>query len=238
MMLKKVFISFKTNIRRLLEALKLVNTESENPAPVTSETYEQYYLLSILIKKALDNLDKDKLKSLYIVEAGIGKGNTFLFLSLIAEKLNTKIIGFDSFCGFPEIKNPLDRRIGKKKLKKGQWNVSSKNSIKNKLRNSCIGEDFIVNNVELVEGYFEDSLKNFDKKKKIFFLHLDVDLYSSYKTCLENLWENLIEGGIVVFDEYNDSKWPDAKVAIDKFFTSKNRKVEVESLFQRGYLIK
>ena len=81
-------------------------------------------------------------------------------------------------------------------------------------------------------------MHNFDKNKKAFFLHLDVDLYSSYKICLENLWENVIDGGIVLFDEYHDKKWPDAKYAIDEFFNKKDIKIEVDELFKRGFVIK
>ena len=66
-------------------------------------------------------------------------------------------------------------------------------------------------------------------------MHLDVDLYSSYKTCLENLWDN---GGVVIFDEYHDKKWPDAKDAIDDFFKEKGKKVKLEELTNRGFIIK
>ena len=43
----------------------------------------------------------------------------------------TNLIGFDSFCGFPEIINTRDRRILGKPIAKGQWNVSTINSIRN-----------------------------------------------------------------------------------------------------------
>ena len=140
-------------------------------------------------------------------------------------------------CGFPEIKHEKDRRNSIKPIAKGQWNVSTINSIKNRLKNSGVSSNFLNNNVKLVEGFFDDSLRTF-KPKKIFFLHLDVDLYSSYKTCLEYLWDQVIDGGVVVFDEYQDPKWPDAKVAIDEFFNKKGIKVELDKLTKRGYVQK
>lgn len=237
-MYKKIIFTFKLKLKRLLQKLGFMLSDSERPAMITAMNYEQYFLLTTLINKSINNISKDDIKNLYIVEAGIGFGNTFSYLTLIAEKISTKIIGFDSFCGFPEIVNPRDRRLSKKKLLKGQWNVSSKKSIKEKLKYTGISNKFIINNVELVEGYFEDSLKSFNKNKKIFFLHLDVDLYSSYKTCLEYLWDSVIDGGIIVFDEYHDTKWADAKDAIDEFLKKKNKKVEIDPIFKRGFLIK
>lgn len=156
----------------------------------------------------------------------------------MAEKLGMQIVGFDSFCGFPEIKHEKDRRNSIKALAKGQWNVSTQTSIKNKLRNSGLGSYFTDKKVQLIEGFFEHTLKSFNSNKKIFFLHLDVDLYSSYKTCLECLLDQIVKGGIVVFDEYQDSKWPDAKDAIDEFFDRKGIQVELDSITKRGFVQK
>ena len=86
------------------------------------------------------------------------------------------------------------------------------------------------NEIKIFEGFFEESLNNFEEDNKISFLHLDVDLYSSYKTCLEKLWDHMIIGGIVVFDEYHDKRWPDAKDAIDEFFKPRGIKVKLDVL--------
>ena len=49
------------------------------------------------------------------------------------------------------------------------------------------------NNVSLIKGTFEEITPNF--KNKISILHLDGDLYESYLTCLDNLYDNVVEGG-------------------------------------------
>ena len=46
------------------------------------------------INYILKTFDSTEFKDLYIGEAGLGNGNTFLYLTLIAEKLGLKIIGF------------------------------------------------------------------------------------------------------------------------------------------------
>ena len=74
-------------------------------------------------------------------------------------------------------------------------------------------------NVELIKGSFSDTTPNFDKK--ICLLHLDCDLYESYLTCLNNLYKNVVNKGVIVFDEYYSHKYPGARIAIDEFFEDK-----------------
>tara|TARA_Y100000994_G_C15619607_1_gene412423 strand:- start:68 stop:784 length:717 start_codon:yes stop_codon:yes gene_type:complete len=237
-MIKKIIASLKPKLKYLLEKSYLIIPDKEKPPKLNNIRWERFYVLSILINDSLNNFNSYELKNLLIIEAGVGYGDTFLFLALIAEKLGMNLIGFDSFCGFPEIINKKDRRLFGKPIAKGQWNVSSIKSIRNRLKNSGVGENFLNNNLELVQGFFEDSLRNFQTQKKILFLHLDVDLYSSYKTCLEYLWQHVIVGGVVVFDEYQDPKWPDAKEAIDEFFNEKGINVELDQLTKRGFVKK
>lgn len=237
-MIKRIIYFLRKNLKLYFIKLHLVSPDNEKPASINHITWERFYGLSIHINYILKTFNSTEFKDLYIGEAGLGNGNTFLYLTLIAEKLGLKIIGFDSFIGFPEIKNTKDRRLFGEPLRKGQWAVSSVKSIKRKLKVSGVNPSFIDKNVELVTGYFEDSLKNFDKSKKFIFLHLDVDLYSSYKTCLGELWDNVVSGGIIVFDEYHDKKWPDAKDAIDEFFNKKKITVSLDKLTKRGFVIK
>jgi hypothetical protein len=51
------------------------------------------------------------------------------------------------------------------------------------------------------------------------FVHLDCDIYESYKQCLEFFYLRLTPGAIVLFDEYNDPEWLGCTVAVDEFFS-------------------
>jgi hypothetical protein len=69
-----------------------------------------------------------------------------------------------------------------------------------------------VPGAELVVGWFEDILPGWAAQhpEAIAFLHLDADLYSSTATVFEHLGDRLVEGSIVVFDEYfNHPAWPE-----------------------------
>lgn len=71
--------------------------------------------------------------------------------------------------------------------------------------------------IVLRKGLFSDTLPGF-QGGPIALLHIDADLYESYKTCLEVFWDRMAVSGVVVFDEYHrPNRWPGAKAAVDEF---------------------
>jgi hypothetical protein len=121
---------------------------------------------------------KHKPNTLWL-EFGVASGNTINYIS----KFTTdKVYGFDSFEGLPE-----KWRDG---FDKGAFNRNGNMPIVN-------------HNVELVKGWFDQTLPKFIQKhnKKVSFLHLDADLYSS-TMCILNTLKNYIDTDcIFVFDE-------------------------------------
>lgn len=173
-----------------------------------------------------------------IVECGVGGGMTMLmFAALVkAEARQRKIWGFDSFEGFPE---PTKDDDSPRAPKKGEWNHTSIERINAKLRAGGFDQQFVTSQVTLIKGFFEESLVKY-RGGPIALLHLDVDLYGSYKTCLDSLYSQVAEGGVVVFDEYLSTmehlKWPGAAKAIDEFFTPEQ--ISRDSLTGKYYHIK
>lgn len=152
-----------------------------------------------------------------IVECGVGRGRTFLYLAALLwrEKKNRTLWGFDSFAGFPE---PDPKDTSMRNPKKGEWAGTSPEDIKKVLLRAGLPVDFVQKNIKLVKGFFATSLKKYDGRL-IAFLHLDADLYQSYKVVLEMLFPRIAEGGIVLFDEYGEENWPGAKKAADEYFS-------------------
>ena len=91
------------------------------------------------------------------------------------------------------------------------------------LRDGRIPEIVIHDRVRLIKGFFDKTLPQYEGR--IALLHLDGDLYESYKVSLETLYEKVAPGGIIMFDEYLDQRWPGATKAIDEFFSGKPEKV-------------
>jgi hypothetical protein len=113
------------------------------------------------------------------LEFGVFKGKTVNYISNFT---NDKVYGFDSFEGLPE-----DWRYG---IYKGRFST-----------NGHLPE--VNNNVELIKGWFSETLPDFIKthNKKVSFIHMDADLYSSTKCIFDNLKDYIDRDCIIVFDE-------------------------------------
>jgi hypothetical protein len=121
---------------------------------------------------------KHKPNTLWL-EFGVDTGNTINYISKFT---NDTVYGFDSFEGLPE-----KWRDG---YDKGRFN-----------RNGNLPE--VNNNVVLIKGWFDKTLSDFiqTQGKKVSFIHMDADLYSSTKYILNTLKNYLDEDCVIVFDE-------------------------------------
>lgn len=74
--------------------------------------------------------------------------------------------------------------------------------------------------LHLRAGWFEDTLPVWkDEIGPIALLHIDCDLYSSTRTCLSQLFDHVVEGGVVVVDDYGD--WDGCRRACDEFLAER-----------------
>ncbi len=114
------------------------------------------------------------------LEFGVASGRTINYISQFTSE---KVYGFDSFEGLPE-----KWRDG---FEKGMFHLHGQ-------------LPRVRENVVLIKGWFQDTLDDFIQQqggKKISFLHLDADLYSSTKYILNTLKNHLDNDCVVVFDE-------------------------------------
>lgn len=157
-----------------------------------------------------------------IVECGVSIGHGTLLFLLLNEYVGVERTywGFDSFEGFPD---PLEKDGSTPITGKGYW-ANPPETVMKVLRDGRIPEDVINRRVRLGRGWFQDTLPKYNGQ--IALLHLDCDLYESYKLALETLYEKVAPGGIIMFDEYNDQRWPGATKAIDEFFSDKPEQVQ------------
>jgi O-methyltransferase len=99
---------------------------------------------------------------------------------------------------------------------------------------------FGLQNVRLAPGYFKDSFARQPQDLKFCFVHLDVNLYDSYKECIEYFYPRVVKGGIILLDEYNDPPWPGCNQALDGFLADKPETLETATSdnYQKYYLVK
>lgn len=79
--------------------------------------------------------------------------------------------------------------------------------------------DLLGPNVEFIQGWFADSLPK-APIQSLSLLRADGDLYSSTWEILDNLYDKVSPGGIVIMDDYG--VLPQCAQAVEEFFESRN----------------
>ena len=158
-----------------------------------------------------------------VVEVGVHRGAslmTWAHLSSVLEPVNylRRVIGFDTFSGFPEL-GPNDAKGTSEHLKTGGYSreenaeVNLRDAIKlfdmNRLMNH-------IPKVELVPGDVCDTLPEYLEHNPhlvVSLLHLDADLYAPSKVALDTLLPRMPKGAVIVFDELNLDAFPGETLA-------------------------
>ena len=165
-----------------------------------------------------------------IAECGVFRGATIVTTGVHAQRHGKKVFGYDSFEGFDEDIN-VDLELGgpeNEEKKLGGFSQTSYDLVMRK-----ISQFNVEDSVTLVPGFFKKTLSK-SSERVYSFVHLDCDIYESYKTCLEYFWPRLSDGGIILFDEYMDPPWPGCKKAVDEF--CKVSGAEVQKIQSDNYI--
>lgn len=174
-----------------------------------------------------------------VVECGVGRGISFSFLALLCrhEGKGRRLWGFDSFEGFPE---PTEKDSSARRVKKGQ-NYFEMERVLNRLSEIKIDREYMDSKINLVKGFFDQTLHKYDGDG-IALLHIDVDLYRSYLDVFNGLYDEVMPGGVIAFDEYMDGithlGFPGAKKAIDEFFSDKPFDLRRDKHYGKYYVVK
>lgn len=233
--------------------LKIINNSDFNLLEI--ENYNSSLRLKNYFKFIKKNHNKIKGD---IFEFGVFRGSSLLSTALLLKSLNSKkkVIGFDSFSGFPDYKKQDSPSFFKKLYLKNQINREHYNRIlkyqkiltfinkKNKPNQISTSGNFSntslqllkkklkflnLSNVILVKGDFKETIKRFKRNNSninIFAANIDCDLYDGYKQSLEFIWEFAKKRAYIHLDEYYSLKFPGAKIATDEFLKNKKNKVK------------
>ena len=170
-----------------------------------------------------------------IVECGVLHGAgllTWAKLSSIFEPVNhtRKIIGFDTFEGFPHL-HDIDTKTGTSNhLKKSGLKGSTYKAVQEAIRVYDINRPINhIPKIELVKG---DICKTSDEYIRnnphlvVCLLYLDFDLYEPTKKALEMFLPRMPKGAIIGFDELNAKIFPGETEAIDEVLGLSNLKIK------------
>jgi len=142
-----------------------------------------------------------------IAEIGVYKGGSALCIARHKAK-QRKFYCFDTFEGMPPVNKEFDNHHKEK-----DFNDTDYSSIKEVL------EKF--QETKVFKGKFPEVNSEIIINEKFSMVHIDVDIYQSYKDCLEFFYPRMVSGGIMTFDDYNEKTCLGAKKAVDEFFQDK-----------------
>ena len=169
-----------------------------------------------------------------IVDCGVARGGSATLMILTSSiyrqsTLETRSAWlFDSFEGLPEPTaedGVLRRPQGKDK---SSWDLAKGYCLgtQEEVEDLLFGEfGFSRDKVHLVKGWFQDTLPEYrEQVGNIAVLRIDGDWYESTKCCLENLYEQVVDDGYVIIDDY---ALVGCRRAVDEFFSGRSKKPEV-----------
>jgi hypothetical protein len=201
--------------KQILNELNMLGVEEVLDAPMLHISRQTF--TNVLTRIELFKMVREVQGS--IVECGVYKANnlmTFFHMSNIYEpfNFNRKIVGFDSFEGFPSTSDFDPTAIV------GHLSDTNFTRITELIKAQEINKALPnMNKIQLVKGDAHETIvkyKNENPHLIVALLYLDFDLYEPTKIALQELLPLVPKGGIVAFDELNQFRWAGETKALNE----------------------
>ena len=165
-----------------------------------------------LYQNAVSTLDRNMGKG-DVAECGVWQGHSAHMIASILKKkgFNDKFFIFDSFQGLSEITSQDINELSPLSEKQIEEQRSMLSASEELVRSNLAEFDFM----EFYAGWIPTRFKEVADHKFIL-VHLDVDLYQPFRDSIEFFYPRLVEGGVIVFDDYGLTQFPGAKTAVDE----------------------
>jgi len=155
------------------------------------------------IHDLLVDIIKNKIEGC-LVETGVWRGGMGCWMKSILREYepssNRKIYLFDTFKYFPK---PDDTNNKDKNIHSVVELLFENMQPVDQVRDNFKKFDLIDSNVHFVEGLFSETIPK-TNVGQIAILRLDSDYYESTMFVLENYYKNIVRGGYLIIDDYNN----------------------------------
>lgn len=127
-----------------------------------------------------------------LVEVGVWRGGSGCLIASCAreQKLDANVYLCDTFEGVVKASTRDNEFVG------GELSDTSAARVRD------LAQRLGLDNVTVVEGVFPDETAERVPASKLRFAHVDVDVYDSARDSFLWIWDRLVPGGVVVFDDY------------------------------------
>jgi O-methyltransferase len=155
------------------------------------------------------------------VECGVFKGDmAWVVLQSLGEAAMPRYYLYDSFEGFSETySSPEDYP-----LNPGFLDFANKHYREQGMYEYVRDRFAPYANVKVIKGFLPEAL-NIDRPERIGFLHVDLNSPRAEVAVLERLFDRVVPGGVVVFDDYGWKLFEKQKVAEDEFMRARGYEV-------------
>lgn len=162
----------------------------------------------------------------HVVECGVFKGASLIrfltFREILESPFSRKVIGFDAFGTFPQQERSDDRAFIREFESAAGIGLKADDLIR-------IFNDKGFQNYELVAGDILETVPAYlvqHPELRVALLHIDVDVYKPTLASLEHLYDRVVPGGLVVFDDYGIVAGETD--AVDEFFATREQPIRLE----------
>jgi O-methyltransferase len=159
-----------------------------------------------------------------IVECGTWRGGMIGGIAKLLNQPNRTYYLYDSFEGLPEA-TELDGKQAQ--------SFATDEAMIEKYDNCKAEIEFAQKAMQIAKvqkpiitkGWFNETLSTFPKDEKIAILRLDGDWYESTLECLTALFDNVVEGGVIIIDDYY--AWEGCAKAVHDFLSSRKSDMRI-----------
>lgn len=161
------------------------------------------------------------------LEAGVWRGGSVMLMALALQRFggNRTLWLYDTFTGLPQPDEALDVDVlgnraidGWKSRSSGDgfayWAYADEVDVSTNVARTGHPED----RTRLVKGKVEDTIPGI-MPERIALLRIDTDWHSSYKHALPYLYDRVVRGGVIIFDDYGH--FLGARKAVDEFIAER-----------------
>ncbi len=223
---------YRHNIQHYFNESPGTNYEKiENfPKYLSRQSLARYLALYEIFKKTL-TVQGD------VIQGGVNWGGSLMYFGLLSAalepvNLQRRVIGFDTFDGFPSIheRDQQTSQLKSAEMCAGGFGADAYTDLCRAIelfdQNRTIGH---VNKITLVKGDACHTIPEFlaaNTHTVVSLLHLDFDLYEPTFVAINHFLPRMPKGAILVFDELNNRTWPGETIAVLKSCGLKNLRIQ------------
>jgi O-methyltransferase len=181
-----------------------------------------------LVDKYVNSLNGD------VAECGVWRGGMSAGIAELLGK-NRQYFLFDSFEGLPQAKE-----IDGPEAIHWQNNLSGDfyyDNCKAEISFAQTAMSMTGSKYKLIQGWFNETMPQFDNTNSIALLRLDGDWYESIQCSLKYLFPKVVKGGVIIIDDY--FSWDGCSRAVHDYLSSISSVSRIKTSEKGGcYIIK